>query len=57
VSGRLCHTPFAPNSGCKDAIAELTEPGAGEGPDSSYRFAIDIVREAEAWGFDSTLVA
>jgi dimethylsulfone monooxygenase len=52
----LPHT-IRPEPRMQDAIAELTEPGTGEGPDSSYQFAIDIVREAEAAGFDSTLVA
>jgi FMNH2-dependent dimethyl sulfone monooxygenase len=38
------------------AIAELTS-GEGARPDSSYQFAIDVVRKAEDYGFDITLVA
>ncbi len=41
----------------QDAVAELSTPGAGEGLDASYRFALDVVREAEDAGFDSTLIA
>jgi FMNH2-dependent dimethyl sulfone monooxygenase len=41
----------------QDAIAELTAPGAGDGLDGSYQFALDVVREAEEAGFDSTLIA
>jgi dimethylsulfone monooxygenase len=38
------------------AIAELLTPG-GHGPDTSFRFAVDVVRKAEACGFETTLVA
>lgn len=52
----LPHT-IRPEPRMQDAIAELTTPGSGEGLDGSYQFALDIVREAEAAGFDSTLIA
>jgi dimethylsulfone monooxygenase len=52
----LPHT-IRPEPRMQAAIEELTAPGAGEGPDASYRFAVDIVREAEAAGFHSTLIA
>jgi FMNH2-dependent dimethyl sulfone monooxygenase len=52
----LPHT-IRPEPRMQDAITELTTPGAGEGPDGSYRFALDVVREAESAGFETTLVA
>jgi FMNH2-dependent dimethyl sulfone monooxygenase len=52
----LPHT-IRPEPRMQDAIAELSTPGSGEGLDGSYRFALDIVREAEDAGFDSTLIA
>ncbi len=52
----LPHT-IRPEPRMEDAIAELSTPGAGEGPDASYRFAVDVVTEAERAGFDSTLIA
>jgi FMNH2-dependent dimethyl sulfone monooxygenase len=52
----LPHT-IRPEPRMQDAITELSTPGSGDGPDGSYQFAIDIVREAESAGFDSTLIA
>jgi FMNH2-dependent dimethyl sulfone monooxygenase len=52
----LPHT-IRPEQRMQDAIVELTTPGMGGAADSSYQFALDIVREAEDAGFDSTLVA
>ena len=52
----LPHT-IRPEPRMQDAIAELATPGAGDGLDGSYRFALDIVQEAERAGFDSTLIA
>lgn len=40
-----------------DAIEDLTTPGAGGGTDKSFRIAIDLIRCAEALGFESTLIA
>lgn len=39
------------------AIADLATPGAGAGEDLSHRFAVDVVRKAEAYGFQTTLIA
>lgn len=52
----LPHT-IRPEPRMQAAITELSTPGMGEGPDESYRFALDVVREAESAGFDSTLIA
>ena len=52
----LPHT-IRPEPRMQQAIAELSTPGSGEGLDASYRFALDVVREAESAGFDSTLIA
>ena len=52
----LPHT-IRPEPRMQDAIAELSTPGAGSGLDGSYQFALDVVAEAEAAGFDSTLIA
>ena len=52
----LPHT-IRPEPRMQAAITELSTPGMGEGPDKSYRFALDVVREAESAGFDSTLIA
>jgi FMNH2-dependent dimethyl sulfone monooxygenase len=52
----LPHT-IRPEPRMQDAVAELTEPGSGDGLDGSYRFALDVVREAESAGFSSTLIA
>jgi dimethylsulfone monooxygenase len=52
----LPHT-IRPEPRMQDAIAELTAPGSGDGLDGSYRFALDVVQEAENAGFGSTLIA
>ena len=52
----LPHT-IRPEPRMQDAIAELSTPGSGSGVDASYQFALDVVTEAEAAGFDSTLIA
>ena len=40
-----------------DAIADLRTPGAGGDVDKSFRIAVDVVRRAEALGFETTLIA
>ena len=40
-----------------DAIEDLTTPGAGGGTDKSFQIAIELVRRAEALGFETTLIA
>lgn len=52
----LPHT-IRPEPEIERAVAELTTPGKGLPLDRSYRFALDIVRQAESLGFDLTLVA
>jgi FMNH2-dependent dimethyl sulfone monooxygenase len=52
----LPHT-IRPEPRMQEAIAELSTPGAGSGLDGSFQFALDVVTEAEAAGFDSTLIA
>ncbi|MCU4181566.1 LLM class flavin-dependent oxidoreductase [Bosea sp. BH3] len=41
----------------KQAIAELTTPGAGGDSDSSFEFACAILQQAEAAGFSISLIA
>ena len=38
-----------------DAVDDLRTPGAGG--DKSFRIAVDVVRRAEALGFETTLIA
>jgi len=52
----LPHT-IAPEPDIERALADLTTPGQGEPLDRSYAFVVDVVRQAEAMGFDITLVA
>lgn len=39
------------------AIRETLVRGGGETPDRAYQYAVDVVRKAESYGFDITLVA
>ena len=52
----LPHT-IAPEPEIDRAVADLSAPGQGLPVDRSYRFARDIVLQAEDMGFDITLVA
>lgn len=40
-----------------EAISDLETAGAGDGADRSFRFAVDVVRRAESYGFETTLIA
>ncbi len=40
-----------------DAVDDLRTPGAGGDVDKSFRIAVDVVRRAEALGFETTLIA
>lgn len=40
-----------------DAVADLKTPGVGGGIDKSFEIAVDVVRRAEALGFETTLIA
>lgn len=40
-----------------DAVADLRTPGAGGAVDKSFGIAVDVVRRAEALGFETTLIA
>ena len=52
----LPHT-IRPEPEIDRAVADLATPGQGLAVDRSYQFALDVVRQAEALGFDLTLVA
>lgn len=52
----LPHTIFA-EPAMDAAVAELSTPGAGRGPDPSFAFALEVLHRAEAAGFETTLIA
>jgi FMNH2-dependent dimethyl sulfone monooxygenase len=52
----LPHT-IRPEPAMDAAIAELQRPGGGAGVDASFQLAVDVLRKAEDYGFETTLVA